>query len=425
VKEESLTPEERQALLDEVRSYLPVFLKRSATLQEDPAGDVSELLDLDQRDLDRLVAVHTCLEPAVIGFGEALEEGLSQPMAGSSITAAVSQSVRGQIDWQETQRHRARAPGELASYAVREPGKTFDTPENRAIAWLLEKLERVVDEAITWRSKKPPVGQEELSWWQRIDVLRRQLLAAHRTPWLQEIRAEKPSAATLRSLRSGRSVFYREKTATAAEVVLGLAEPSPETLAALLAKRYFRPKNDGDLFEVAVALRLARAFAELSPHLRQPRLMMGDGKSSFASYRFDDGSEVSVACQTWPDSVQSMRRRFTERHQIGKQPSSARPDIIIIRKKVGVSDAVVLELKASRDASYLRKGLEELLAYLADRPELWGEKPAGWLVAPSSPAFEKEEADVGFPLWILSAEEVAGAATARFVSSGLPTESEG
>jgi hypothetical protein len=246
-------------------------------------------------------------------------------------------------------------------------------------------------------------------------VLRRQLAAARRVPWLQALRAEKPTAATLRSLRAGRSVFYREKTAAAAETVLDLAEPSPETLTALLAKRYFRPKSDGDLFEVAVALRLARAFAELSPHLRQPRLMMGDGKSSFASYGFDDGSEVSVACQTWPDSVQSMRRRFTERHRIGKQPSSSRPDIVIVRKKGSASEAVVLELKASRDASYLRKGLEELLAYLADRPDLWGEEPAAWLVAPSSPAFEAEEADPDFPLWILSAEEVAAAATARFV----------
>ena len=145
---------------------------------------------------------------------------------------------------------------------------------------------------------------------------------------------------------------------------------------------------------------------------------MGEGRSSFASYAFDDGSEVSLACQAWPDDAQSMRRRFAERHCLGKRPSSARPDIIIVLvREEPVADAVVLELKASRDASYLRKGLEELLAYLADRPDLWGAEPAGWLVAPSSPAFAEKEADSEFPLWILSAEEVASAATARFAGS--------
>jgi hypothetical protein len=414
VKKESLAPEERQALLDEVRSYLPAFLERGATLQEDPAGDVRELLDLDQRDLDRVVAVHTCLDPAVVAFGEALAEGLDHPMAGSSATATVSQSVRGRIDWQQTLRHRARAPGERASYAVREPGKTFDTPENRAIVWLLDSLERAVDEATAWRVKKPPIELEERRWWQRIDALRRQLAAARRVAWLQGVRAEKPTPATLRGLRSGRNVFYREKTVAAMEVVRRLAEPSPETLTALLAERYFRPRDDGTLFEVAVALRLARAFAELSPHRRQPRLMMGDGKSSFASYAFDDGSEVSLACQAWPDDEKSMRRRFVKRHGLAKQEADARPDIIIVRRG-SVNDAVILELKASQDASYLRKGLEELLAYLADRPDLWGEQPAGWLIAPLSSAFEGAEADTGFPLWVLSAEEVASAATARFV----------
>jgi len=413
VKKESLTSQERAAILDEVRSYLPAFLERGATVQEDPAGDVRELLDLEQRDLDRVLAVHECLDPAVLGFGEALEEGLDHPLTGGAAATIVSQSVRGQIDWQKTFKHRAQAPAEVASYSVRETGKTFDTPENRTLVWLLESLERAADEASVWRSKKPPIGQEELRWWQQIDRLGRQLATARRTPWLRAVPAEKPSAAVIRRLRSARSDFY-EKTAAAAEAVLRIAERLPENLTAVLAERYFRPENDGRLFELVVALRLARAFAELSPHPRRARLMMGGGRTSFASYSFDDGGEVSLAYQAWPDNEHSMRRRFVKRHSLAKRETEAIPDIVIVRSG-SVSDAVILELKASRNASYLRDGLEELLSYLADRPELWGPAPAAWLIAPPSSAFEGKEADADFPLWVISADEVAEAATARFV----------
>jgi hypothetical protein len=220
----------------------------------------------------------------------------------------------------------------------------------------------------------------------------------------------------LRTLGSTHSHFYRHTALPAMKSVLALADPSPEVLTAALAERYFRPEEDGTLFEVAVALRLARGFAECSPHPRRARLMMGDGRSSFASYLFDDGSEVSLAYQAWPDDGHSMRRRFVKRHRLAKRAAEARPDIVIVRKGAG-EDAVILELKASRDPSYLRGGLEELLAYLADRPDLWGGRPAAWLVAPASPAFEPGDADSSFPIWILSADEVAARATARFAES--------
>jgi hypothetical protein len=412
---ESLSAEEREALLAEVRNYLPAFLKPSATVQEDPVGDVRELLDLDQRDLDRVIAVHGCLDPAVLAFGEALEEGLDHPLAGKAAATVLSQSVRGQIDWQGTLKHRARAPGELASYSVREPGRTFDTPENRALAWLLGSLEKRVDEATAWRVQKPPAGQEDLTLAQRIDRLREQLAAARRRPWVRALQEEKPTAATLGALRDARSDFYRRQLLPALEAVLRLSRPSGELLTRVLAERYFRPEDDGTLFEVAVALRLARAFADLTPHLRR-RLLLGEGRSSFATYSLDDGAEISLAYQVWPDDEHSMRRRLIKRHGLAEREVELKPDIIIIRR--GPSpDTVILELKASRKASYLRQGLEELLAYLGDRPDLWGGKPMGWLVAPASEAFETAAADDSFPLWVLSADEVALAATARFVTA--------
>jgi hypothetical protein len=407
----SLSPAEREALLAEVVSYLPAFLRRDATEQEDPAGDVRELLDLADEDRDRVVAVHICLDSDVRAFGAALERGLARPLAGARPQAVVGQSVRGPIDWGATGRLRAMSPGERASFVVREPRAAYDTPENRALAWLLQRLESRIDAATHWPVSEPD-GEEELTWSEKIDLLRAQVAAARRTPWLASIRSEAPTANTLVRLRSARLTFYSELLRAAIESVLRLSRPTPAVLTEVLSKRYFVPQRDSLLFELAVALRLARAFKEVSPRKRRTRLLVGEGKSTYARYSFDDGSEVRLAYQSWPDAGETVRQRLGARH--GLAVGRGFPDIFIVRKAEEGDDTAILELKASLNPSTLRGGLGELLAYLGDRPNLFAVFPAGWLVAPASAPFTAAAADTAFPLWIVSADEVAGAAVARF-----------
>jgi hypothetical protein len=418
VKKESLSDREREALLGEVRSYLPAFLRRSATEQPDPAGDVRELLSLEQEDLDRVVAVHQCLAPEVLRFGEVVEAGLRRPFSQQTRTAVTSQAVRGPIDWAGTVKQRARTPGEVARYTVREPGpSTYDTAENRAVVWLLDRLDEVVDRATFWSIKKSSDGQSRPGWTEKINELRERLASARQAPWINGLTAERPTTWVLGSMRAARSRFWARDLPAAIESVMRLSEPSAEVLTAVLSERYFQPDDDGTLFEVAVALRLAKAFEALSPKKRRTRLLMGAGRSSFARFGFDDESEVSIAYQGWPDGRETMRRTFSGRHSIGKSPRDSIPDLIILRRRQdSTEDAVILELKASSNAAYLRSGLQELLAYLADRPDLWGKEPAGWLIAPASDAFEDAEADGSFPIWILDCDRVATAATDRFVA---------
>lgn len=427
MKKESLSDEEREALLRELRSYLPAFLKRSAIEQPDPAGDVRELLSLEQDDLDRVVAVHQCLAPEVLRFGEALEVGLKHPFSQQARVATASQAIRGSLDWAATARHRARVPGDRAWFQVRQSGSSaFAIDENRAVAWLLDRLEEIVDRAAFWSKTKSAGNPSDRGWSGKIDDLRASLAAARQVPWLEGLTGRRPDARVLGSLRAARDGFYARILPAAIESVMRLSEPSSQVLTAVLSERYFRPDDDGTLFEVAIALRLAKAFEDLSPERRKTRLLMGDGRSSFARFAFGDGSQVSIAYQAWPDGRETMRRTFVRRHKIGKRPKDSIPDLILIRhRQDGSADALILELKASSDASYLRQGLAELLAYLADRPDLWADDPVAWLVAPASGAFEAAEADPSFPIWVVDGDLVAAAATARFVASVVPTEEPG
>lgn len=409
----SFSDEERAELLAEVREYLPAFLQRDAAEQHDPVGDVSQLLNLEREDLERVVAVHRCLAPAVLAFGAGLRDGLRRPLAAGARPPEVSRSVRGPIDWAGTSGRRALAAGDPSIYVVRTPRRSFDNPENRALAWLLNQLSSMLDAAVTWRRRSTAVAAgPELGWAQRLDALRAQLEAAKRINWLSAIAPERPEAACLRRVQASRSEFYAGVVAPALESVLRLANPSPERLVEVLAERYFVPSKNSQLFEVVVALRLARAFAERSPRPRRTRLLVGEGRSSFARYAFEDGSEVTLMYQAWPETdKETMRRRLGQRHDLGSH--SARPDIVLSRAGPD-SDTVVLELKASQDPAYLRRGLVELLGYLADHPDLWGRNPSAWLVAPASDAFRDELADAGLPLWIVSADRVATAAVERF-----------
>ncbi|TMK56178.1 MAG: hypothetical protein E6G51_11065 [Actinobacteria bacterium] len=420
MKKESLPRQEREALLAEVRSYLPAFLNRGASEQPDPAGDVRELLGLEREDLEQVVAVHQCLAAPVLRFGEEVEAGVRRPLSQQALAAESSQAIRGHVNWNETFKERARAPGEVAKFSVfQSSASTYDTAENRALVWLLDRLDELTDKAVFWSGKRSLTGQAEPGWSEQIEDLRDQVAAARQVPWLSQLAPQRPESWVLQALRASSRAFYAIVTAKAIESVIRLDKPTPGELASVLSERYFQPEDDGTLFEVAVALRLAKAFGERSPSRRKTRLLMGEGRTSFARFAYEDGSEVSIAYQAWPDGRETMRRTFIRRHAIGPRPSNRIPDLIILRTG-SAEDAVILELKASSDASYLRGGLQELLAYLADRPDLWGARPMGWLIAPSSDAFQEADADEAFPLWVLSADAVGPAATDRFTAATSP-----
>lgn len=406
----------RAELLEEIRNYLPAFLRKDATEQHDPVGDVKELLQLEEGDLERVVSVHGCLEPAVIEFGERLEEGIRSPLTASARPAEVGQAVRGPVDWPATVARRSLEGGNSSRFVVRSARRAFDTPENRALAWLLEQL-RVATRSADVGPADPEMAEpdaEASTWPLRISRLRAQVDRARQANWLQGIESEAPSRSTLRRLRASRLPFYRDHVAAAAESMMELHDPSDRVLAEVLCRRYFEPAQDWVVFEVCVALRLARELAKASGRPRKTRLMMGTGGAAFARYEYPDGAEVALTLQTWPgETGPSMLVEATRQHGLGAAPS--RPDLFVVRTGPD-PDLVILELKASYTPDYLRKGLAKLLGYLGERPEAWRRQPSGWLVAPPSRAFKESVPTEEGSLWLVSSDQVAQAVVERFAS---------
>lgn len=256
--------------------------------------------------------------------------------------------------------------------------------------------------------------EEQANWSLQLRAQRARLLLSWRHLWLRAVVPERPSAATLRRLRAARTAFYARYVPDAVLAVMRYGEhPTDDDLTDLLCQRYFRPTEDWRLFEVVVALRLARAFAIRSPHERRARLLTGVGTAPYGRYLLPDGDEVRLYYQKWPStSGDSLHALTRARHQLHAGPP--RPDLFVTR--IGQHpDAALLELKASRDGRYLGQGLSQLLGYLKERPAAFEVQPSGWLVAPASPAFIPAAPDEA-ELWMVTADDVAEAAVNRFAA---------
>lgn len=411
-----LAPGEREAFLDEIRNHLPAFLSAAATEREDPAGDVEELLNLRREDLRRVIAVHLALSAPIVNFIAGLPHGLRRPRTSSERPLVSSQAIRGPIDWSATIRERATSGSDATRYIVRPARRIFDIPENRALVWVLDRLDAELRRVVPAESD-PSTGVHASGWFGRIVEIRAGIQVARRHHWVRGIPAQRPDARTTQALLAARTSFYKHLIPEAVEQLHRFVErePTADDLTELLCSRYFEPERDWRLFELVVALRLARACAVHSTGKRKSRLLVGTGRAPFARYAMADGDEIRLWYQAWPHDIGvSAHADACAHYEIDAGP--ARPDIVMQRVRNGKAiDALLLELKASRSSGTLGSGVLQLLGYLKDRPTLFATRPAAWLVAPPSTAFVSKDPH-DRELWAVDCDEVAKAAMARLIA---------
>ena len=404
--------QERRQLLSEVRSYLPAFLGASSTEHVDPVGDVTALLGLASNDLQRIISTHIALSNPVRQFVQKLPNALRRPISASTRPRVFSREIRGPIDWAATIGVRATKGLNAEGFVTRPAQRMFDTPENRALAYVIQQLQMNVS-----RTGIGSSGADNGSWPDEIALSVQRLDQARRTYWLRDIPAKKPDAKAQQRLAAARSRFYAQELPEVLDLLHRyLDEPTPQDITEILIQRYFEPSLDWQLFEIVVALRLAEAFASVSIGKRKSRLLVrGTGNGPYAHYIVRDDLEVRLWYQSWPNSSGGSKHQDACR-MYSIAGNQQRPDIVIERVTPSGSTAILLELKASRSPSYLSQGIFQLLGYLADRPNLFSEQPSGWLVAPNSTAFNSVPPGDS-TVWVVPAESVAseavGACTAK------------
>jgi len=404
VVDADLTPEEHDRLLAEVQALLAAYLAPTAAALPDPVGDAKALLDLAHGDLERVVCVHLLLSREVTDLLKRMRAGLRRPATASVRPPEADRAIRGPVDWAATHARRA-AGGDRTTYVTRPARRIFATPENQVLAWLLEQLDAAGGAALGGK-----VASD--GWLAGIAHARAAVRNARRVGWLRGIEARRPDAAVLKRLAVARSAFYRQVGTVASAVQRWREQPSGEELAELLCRWWFRPARNAELFEAAVALRLANAFHDAAESPRELRLLVGGEQpaAAFARYRLPDGDEVSLWRHHWPTDAVSAHTQALSEHRM--RASATCPDLVVQRRGAR-ADTVVLELKASRRRSYLGAGLRQLLGYLGECPQLFARQPSGWLVVLADGPFTSTEDPEG-SLWVMDADAVVARVRARF-----------
>lgn len=412
----SLDPALRVVLLSEVQSLLPAFLSAASIERGGPVNAAVELLALPESDLRRVLAVHAMLSPPVRELVEALPQGIRRPITSSVRPRVAGRAVTSGIDWAATVRHRATSSPLGDIWVTRPANRIFDIPENRALAWVLHVLSERGTIAV------PSAGQPPGAWGAEIREMTATIRKLRKTAWLESVPPEWPGNIVYSRLMADRTGFYHHRVTSAARYLRRFViAPTTEDIVETLCARYFEPKQDWKLFEIAVLMRLCRGLSEIGTRVSAAR-MFHDGRAGpFACFSLNGVSQVRLWYQAWPPATKPSELDDAVRHY-ELASTGNRPDIVVELVNAGISRrAIILELKASASGTYLSTGLSQLLSYLRDRPRLTTKPASGWLVAPAQTSFVARPAD-GRALWMTTADHVAAEVILAVVaSSDLPS----
>lgn len=409
VESGAFTDAQYAALLGEARAHLPLYLAAAARERRGHTA-VEAIGGLEAGELRQVVSTHLCLSEQAGAFTAALR-CLQAPAATGGRALVRSRAIDGPISWAATARARAAAGGDPGLFVTVPALRRLDASPNRTLAWVVEQLDRRASAAL----RQLTGSSAQTGWATRIAQLRAEVRdARRRLPWLASVAAAPPGPDDYERLAATRSRFYAVTLARMARTLQTAGGDDEAALTQLLCERWFEPDKAWRLYEVVVALRLARAFDRHAGCARSRRLLTGSERCVYARYALDDGDEIELVRAGWPPGTADSHRVATaRRHDFAASPS--KPDLVV-RRSGRRPDCVVLELKATRRRQYLAEGLDQLLRYLSDQPGAFERRPAGWLVAPASQTYAPCAPDDDAPLWIATADEVADAAVARMIA---------
>ena len=181
----------------------------------------------------------------------------------------------------------------------------------------------------------------------------------------------------------------------------------PRSVARCVAKGALWPMEPWQRFELAVALTLAHAIEHRltreAPGRWQIRHAVVDPRrQEIVVFECDDGRRLRMFYNQSP--LASGRRQEAIAHYFGGEASS-RPDVVVLGDGPGREPrAVVIEVKLSRDPSYLHRGFDEAIGYAVDYARHLSDFAGSVLVTPGrlrgAPRPDDKVVAIGWPDWL-------------------------
>ena len=401
-----------EALLEAIADDFHTYLRKGVQIDQ-VIGSAHADLDID--DIETLLRIHFVLTDAeddetsvgVLDFMRRLESRIRRMKTATTPRSFEHRGeVRGQIDWQETVKRRARAgQPEEPVFVCNQPEEHYDIDENLVLKRLLTVIHEIVTEDLT-DAREHPESYEWLSAWTTPvgEPLGRDAESAaemleriyEQNIYLQRIEVDETDLTdrVIEDVKRSRSVFYQD-AAMLLDRYQQLMNHELDSAEAreILNNTLIAPEKADVLFELYWIFRVLDAYDAvqyrvLTDHRTNPSTIATweqDGSRFVLSHdaagnhsRFSEslGSE-----DVEPDGYLYRMHAVLSKWQslseelLGRSGSDSlwggRPDIVLERLEESPSgewelvQVFVGEVKYTQNTDYIATGLRELLEYMA------------------------------------------------------------
>ncbi len=376
----SWTKKDRIKVLDYVKEKLYLFFYTEALPKiEYP---ITELINLTEKDLEYLKAVHFLLSDEV---GEFINE-ISIIMRNLSHstkkeTIGCKGIIRGKIDWGLTYKERyTRGFNDPSLFMCTPALKNYDLPENQLFKYMLWRI-RSLTESIDINIPEEIFEQDEFNNW--IEIILSRYLAVKNTSkniYFQNISMPRIiTPKTLQRANNHRNKSYK-RIVKCYELYENLFKVRNEdVLLNLIEKQILEPLNNDKLFEIYVLFKTIDFFDNLDGNLDMG--ILKPGLNYIAQYE-SENMNVCIFHQQMPNifSQNSKNKDIFDFYNL--KAGLRRPDIIL---KIETKDKklyYIIEVKRTKERGYIVDSVYKVLGYLSDFEKCFDpvETPQGVLV---------------------------------------------
>lgn len=349
-----------ERLLRDVARLGWALLRRFSTTYA-PADVISAVTGLSREEFEHLRSLHYLKRAEVEAFVcRSVPAFLrAMPMASELAIREDRSYPRGRTDWMRTATARMRQGGDASLFISHSPQRTRDTQAARLFAFLLNDIATAATRALD--SHVPEAARA------KIGALRTEALG--HLAALQSRGVKRPPSAKP-------SDFFRLRRTNRSEVVQALAllerrsslfgENGEERLREIMAEGLFAPENQDDLFEAWTLLQFVELHLNTGWTLESARIVGGMRKSR-PHFTLRRGTEsVEIYYQMVPACLAGSSAYKDLFADYDLDVSLRRPDITAHVRAETYDGPLIIEVKRSRDRTYIADAAYKVLGYLGD-----------------------------------------------------------
>ncbi|UOO43812.1 hypothetical protein I0292_26560 (plasmid) [Priestia megaterium] len=365
-------PNNYQEIIQFSSSQFWRFIQKNAK-EVSPTNLFLDLTKLSSKDLARLSSLHFILSEEIKDFVYITAPQILNRLSKSTINELKESQgrIRGRVHWHKTYTYRYANGGDSSLYICSQRSSIFDLTENRVLLYLLNKVFLTAKSfsRIELSDKHFDFEVENSQKWiKQVEEIGHQCYQLLRNPYIKEIKEIYDlNDRHIEDTEKRRSKWYKDLSDVARNYLHSLESPL-FYLRKSLSNKVFEPLNKDTLYEIAVLFRII-GCANMEGWNEVKLSLIGNGSKVI--------SELKKNNQTLRIYYQGLPTEFAKISKYGKLMSSyglsnklRRPDMIMEFIEDNQRRYCIVEVKRSKNRSYLVDGAYKLLGYLKDYEEV-------------------------------------------------------